>query len=318
MAKNKTTKEVIKPLYWNIPLSAFINQTERHTRKREDGTTYQETDKLETLQQIEEYIFSHFESFNDYIETDTDDIKQATEYIKGQVKKELAKQSKITLDDYADDIKDATRNAQSDAYDSNYQAEYMKELYQLIKKAIIKTAEEINDGDGHALLADKTGQMILPSGIVPDLWDMDTVKIPTTKEQIAKYNNTNSTIEDFGGDYQALADELVAYGELDNEINQVSDNQRENIDRYNSLGDTTGWIDIFKDSFYTNEVIDTIKKDIKADNNKINDKKYLHAEITSQTAKIRQTLAEYSTDKEYNGQLLRQIGSIEATTKKAI
>ena len=40
--------------------------------------------------------------------------------------------------------------------------------------------------------------------------------------------------------------------------------------------------------------------------------------ITAKCAEIRQILATYTTDDTYNAQILRQIGSIEATTKKTI
>jgi hypothetical protein len=40
--------------------------------------------------------------------------------------------------------------------------------------------------------------------------------------------------------------------------------------------------------------------------------------ITAKCVEIRQILATYTTDTDYNTQILRQIGSIEATTKKAI
>ncbi len=299
------------PIFWNIPLETFFNW--QHTTRSINGSSAKSY--FETLQEISEDAFENWNLYDQEHEIDDDDIKQATEYIKSQVKKELSSQSKYTLDDYQDEIRGDIHRAKSDAYAGNYQDEFLKAFWKLAHDVIIKTAQEIGKKGGKIIITNGKDSADLSRDIKPEFWEATEVKIETTPEIIAHLANNSFYCPDpanFSND-QDYADELIETGDIDDDIYKISDNQREYIDHYGTLGDTSDWMDYFKDYEETSY---QIKKDIEEDKAKIDDKKHLSQEIGKNTANIRQLLAEYSTDKEYNGQILRQIGSIEATTKK--
>ena len=107
----ENTKKQI--LFFELPFHYFIND---YRRDRQGNKT-----AIKTFQELEEYLFDNFESISGYdqIEADDDEMKEATEYVKSQVKKELSKQSKFTLDDYKTDLKSAVIRAKCDAWDSS-------------------------------------------------------------------------------------------------------------------------------------------------------------------------------------------------------
>lgn len=307
--KNATNNS---PIFWNIPLETFINWDYR-TRSQNGSPA---KSYFETLQQIQEDAFDNWELYNQNHEIDDDDMKQATEYIKKQVKKELASQSKYTLDDYQDEIRSDIHRAKSDAYAGNYQNEFLEEYWKLIHDAITKTAGEIGKKGGEILITNGKEEADLSRDIKPEFWEANMVKIETTLEELAKFYNLDDLPEylNIKDDPQGVADYIMENTSIDNDIYKISDNQREGIDYYGCLGNTDGWFNnYFKDYEETSH---KIKKDIEEDKAKIDDRIFLSQEIGKKTADIRQLLAEYSTDKDYNAQILRQIGSIEATIKK--
>lgn len=307
--KNATNNS---PIFWNIPLETFINW--KYNTRRQNGSP--EKSYFETLQQIEEDAFDNWEIYDQEHEIDDDDMKQATEYIKKQVKKELVSQSKYTLDDYQDEIRSDIHRAKSDAYAGNYQNEFLEEYWKLIYDAITKTAGEIGKKGGEILITNGKEEADLSRDIKPEFWEANMVKIETTLEELAKFYDLEDLPEylNIKDDPQGVADYIMENTSIDDDIYKISDNQRENIDYYGCLGNTDGWFnDYFKEYEETSH---QIKKDIEEDKAKIDDKIFLSQEIGKKTADIRQLLAEYSTDKDYNSQILRQIGSIEATIKK--
>lgn len=300
------------PIFWNIPLLTFFNW--QHTTRSINGSSAKSY--FETLQEIQEDAFENWNLYDQEHEIDDDDIKQASEYIKSQVKKELSSQSKYTLDDYQDEIKSDIHRAKSDAYAGNYQDEFLKAFWKLAHDAIIKTAQEIGKKGGQIIITNGKDSADLSRDIKPEFWEATEVKIETTPEEMEKFYNLDDLPEYLQkkDDWQGIADYIIGEDWLnDDDIYKISDNQREYIDHYGTLGDTSDWMDYFKDYEETSY---QIKKDIEEDKAKIDDKKHLSQEIGKNTANIRQLLAEYSTDKEYNGQILRQIGSIEAIIKK--
>lgn len=307
--KNATNNS---PIFWNIPLETFINW-EYRTRSQNGSPA---KSYFVTLQQIQEDAFDNWSLYDQDHEIDDDDMKQATDYIKQQVKKELASQSKYTLDDYQDEIRSDIHRAKSDAYAGNYQNEFLKEYWKLIHDAITKTAGEIGKKGGEILITNGKDEADLSRDIKPEFWEATTVKIETTPEELAKFYDLDDLPEylNMKDDPQGVADYIMENSSIDDDIYKISDNQREYIDRYGCLGNTDGWFnDYFKEYEETSH---QIKKDIEEDKAKIDDNIFLSQEIGKKTADIRRLLAEYSTDKDYNAQILRQIGSIEAIANK--
>ncbi len=291
-----------KQLYFNYDIKSFLD----YKLNRKTG------EKAETMQDIESAIFDCL----DYYDIDKSTVKEyraeAVEYLSQTLKSELAKTKKISLDDFESEIDGDILRATGDAYRGSYTSEWLAKAYALLTESITKTAV---DATGEAyptieiLAGDKWLQM--PEKITPDIWEAKRVRFYTTKERINALNDLSTMIDNA----QDLADELTAYQSGDLDPYKISDNQYENIDYRGYMGDTSDWLTYFKENEESSQII---KRAIEAELAKHDNKTTLDALITEQTAIIRQIVAEYSSDKDYNSQILRQIGGIEATTKKHI
>lgn len=295
----KTTNQV----YFNYDVSDFL----AYTINRKDGI------KAKNMQEMAEMIFDAVISGETPGVYDMEGkLEEAEAYLSKKLKNTLKKQNKIKLKDYQDEIEsDITRAARS-AWEASYQDEWIKKCYSLLYDAILKTACAATDDNSPTveMLTEDKKWITLPAEITPDIWEAESVRFHTTAERVNALNDFTNMIDDV----QDLADELTAYKSGTLDPYKITSSQYEGIDYYGTLGNDDDWMLNYKEEEETSA---RIIADVEEEQAKHGNADYLLAQISKSTADIRQVLAEYAEDKQYTEQILRAVGSIEATAKRA-
>lgn len=292
-------------VYFNYDVSSFLN----YTIHKAKGVR----EKAETMFDMSEMIFDAVICGEAPDVYDIDGkLKEANAYLSKKLKNTLKSQNKIKLDDYQDDVKNDIIRASARSWEASYQNEWLKKCYALLVKSITKSAQNATGEDNPTieLLTEDKKWVSLPVEMTADIWGAKSVRIHTTAERVNELNDLSGQFDDV----QDLANELTAYQSGALEPESITSNEYEGIDYYGTLGDDNDWLEEYKEDEETSA---QIEKDIADEKAKHGNAEYINAQLATHTAQIREVLATYSTDSQYTEQILRAVGSIEATAKRA-
>lgn len=300
MNYTKTLKTVI----FEIPLSSYFGKTTRpvYVNGKRDG--YKDH-WLNSVQDYEESLFEYQEIAGDwsYYAPTIEEIAQAKEYLMKDKDAFTAQE----LDLFKDTLENDIQRAKVDAFETSYRDEWLVKLW---RQTMEQVYQDLKDNLGYNNIPYKLLDDLTDKDFRSNRTDQDHLRLEISKEEIKKALRANYKDEK----YADLPDYVDYFNDyfLDYSIKETD---TEYIDYYGTLGDTSDWLDCFKDYEETTGKILEYRKD---EASKLNNQERASLELKKPLEEIANYIDNYISIEPAKTKIKRQITALKNVIKNAV